>query len=424
MSVQDAPPQLNLAQRKALAARIAAAIALESTPLPAATAASKAIHSTLLEAIRGQADFLAANGSGRLDASLRQLAEFIDAQPIQGNDAAHDALRLRKTALARALRRQTCTRCERDIGKVCEGEDPASEDPIVFKGGYCIDEVKQLAELVGRWADELYSSAGAPPADHAFLLSTSGAHAAADQGLLKEFNISGWSEVREPHAGETVVGLVIKERALNWSGLAGLFYILIHETICHGLQSLDGGKRASAEEKCAWSEGWMDRLAFELTRTWLDTRPRKLPDWLRHNRVEADAIASQYHERRYAPSGTLLEADAERRRAARIAFLWLHDALGWAGPLETHPIVKFSVRLNAASLRPEQRERLTALLHGALETEGSRRFESAVGLCSTFADDGNVAALQQGLERLTPHLTRECGTCELWDLRFVVFRVK
>lgn len=401
------PRQLGLPLLKALAARLTAAMLLEALPLTEVNEEAQSRQESFLDQVRAAADKLQDEKSGRLDESLRRLSVDLASETIDGESAALDELRERLKQLANELKRIDCSKCAKSDQFVCRGDDRNHDASIVSKSGQCIAPLKEVASFVERQTRQIYTDARF--ASPTIIVSTSPASKTSDQGMLKHFDIGGYSEVLRGQVPISVVGLEIRERAFDWNALCAVLYIMAHETICHAFQGLDGGVRVDAEEKCAWTEGWMDRLAFKLTQEWLASPKTPLPNWLHRDRGRVEEVAGEIHRRRYEATGTLLPTYRDRRYDARLAFDKLWEAWGTAARLDRHRVTQFSTKLNGCNVSPETRQQIVLLL-GTLLKSVPMKFEISVRCCAAFTEHGNANRLlielrglrEMSLESLRP----------------------
>ena len=396
------PPQhLDLAKLKAFAARMATAIVLDGLPSEEVGEEAARAHLKLLQRMCDDADALA-QGSGPLDTSLKGFSRRWT-RPEAGRPP---ALQQRMRELSRRIGRINCERCAGDKTYVCRGA-PAHDDAIIARGGECIEPLKTLATLVEQWSGRLYASAGHPITPPRILISTSNAHPHADRDLLGSFFVSGWHEVAdERHVPASVVGVNIREWSFDWRALCGMFYILAHEMICHGFQGINrglaitGSQRETAAKECPWSEGWMDRLAFELAKDWLQTRRKRLPDWLAKDPITVQTVTEDIHDARYKPGGDLKAGAAQARNMGRYAFISLRDAFESASPLDEHAVTRFSLCLNLHHLSETQRADCAVQIYRVVRSADPKRRTALLDLCNELVEHDDVLGFLDALARL------------------------
>jgi hypothetical protein len=369
---------LDLGRRKALRVRIGTALHLEARSIVDAT--TKRRQKDLIERIVSNGDALWDEPPFALDKSLRALADGLpQLRPANGDPALTD-LHERKDALGAMLRQSDCASC---AGKnICRG-DAVHDDLVVTQHGKCLDIVKDLLFLLQKWCTEIYAefSEISPTIE----LSTASTHDLANHGLLERFGISGWHQVGRSSFPTSTIGLTIQDRSFNWESLCSLYYTFLHELFCHAFQAMHATRREDADRYCPWSEGWMDRLAFEIAREWLVSRVRELPEWLQNHTSDVDRISGSIHDYRYKSGAALPDPHGDRRRAASEAFAILWHAWGRQGAVADHRITLFSIRLNLLDIPPDARMQFGINLPLVLAAPGSERFELACGKCSEFA---------------------------------------
>ena len=104
------------------------------------------------------------------------------------------------------------------------------------------------------------------------VFATTGRSFNHDQPIIQKFHVSGYARsLRDAKGYYTKVGLEVRERSFGWRQYSLLPYLLLHEILCHAFQSLDNPPiRPDADPSDAWSEGWMDTLAYKLALEWLN----------------------------------------------------------------------------------------------------------------------------------------------------------
>jgi hypothetical protein len=309
---------LALDHRKALAARIKAAIFFEALPLPYLDEDTERKKNFLLREFRDRSDLTETDHTGPLDHALHSLADHLARQPIEGTGQAIEELRRRRDEVVHELRAVNCQECSKSQ-LICCG-DHMQDDLIVTRAGQCIAVIKELANLVGKWVLAVYRESEVPFEAPLIELSTDSTHPHDKRCLFADFHIVGWSNAKVSGTQRPEIGIQVKEQSFDWESLCQTIYVLSHEFVCHGFQSLGSDPRENADEKCSWTEGWMDGLAFALTRHLLQNEPDELPTYLRVGSDAAEAHCRKYHERRYEPIGTLRPFHLGRRVAARHTF--------------------------------------------------------------------------------------------------------
>lgn len=206
-------------------------------------------------------------------------------------------------------------------------------------------------------------------------------------------------------ARKIVVKLELQPDSLDIAAAAQTLYLLAHETICHAYQSLDEAGRENSDDTCAWTDGWMDTLAWGLTEHWLVHDAAQLPAWLRDAPEDGKRWCRKFHDRRYVEPrcSPLRKSDLYERLQARKSFEVLSGIWGKALPfgegLESHRVTTFSVMLNHAKVDNRTRRLLIAELNTALNRRRDR-LEDVAGVCSEFVVDGDLRQLLDDLHVL------------------------
>jgi hypothetical protein len=378
----------------AFAARMSIAIELEARPLQASDRDAIKTQDLIRRSLVSEAELLQ-TASLQLDQALTKLAGLAKASTVPGQGIAFDDLRARLIRLSDDLAQVSCSRCARKAG-ICKG-DPAHDHLVVSTRGHCIAKLRDLLRCVDNQARRIYAEAAdqMPTVD----LSTAPTHEHKENGLFRQFNIGAHCEVQSDSKLTSVVTLIIKEGHFDWNVLCLLPYILAHEVVCHAFQDLHSGKRAGADEKCIWSEGWMDRFAYVLTLHWLDEA--RFPPWLMVDPVKFTDQTNHVHLWRYAPRDSLTKEDAAPLHDVRNLFDEVRKHWGRNVSLDGHRISKFTTRLNAAAVSNQTREDIVMSLGGLKRNTSARqKFELAMGACSAFVADGDAKALLNYLKYL------------------------
>lgn len=195
------------------------------------------------------------------------------------------------------------------------------------------------------------------------------------------------------------VTLVLPEGGFDRDSLYTVPYLLSHEIICHAAQGIEGAPpRRPSGPNCAWSDGWMDRLAFEVSVDALFGE-RSKQEWIEEGASTIAAIAEQAHAARHQGAvGTLkAEADLAVRRQAKEGFLQLkrEATLRLGDQLEAELFARsFSIIYNALQIRPSTR---TTLIIGMLVrfNGSSPERSAALDAISAFIADRNTDSLHE-----------------------------
>ncbi|WP_315772313.1 MULTISPECIES: hypothetical protein [unclassified Bradyrhizobium] len=395
---------LRLAQIKSLVARLSISITLEARSLNGGEKeleANKQANRTrynIVKLLVAEADRLEQH-SGRLDDALKKLSKIAKEEVVEGSGAAFEDLRNRLNELARSFARVDCKQCAGELERICCG-DPAI-DEANLSAGLCIALLHDSLACIVQQACRAYADAAVRVP--VIRLSIESTHRDQDADLFREFNISGFCDVIQDEALTSYVVLSIKQGTFDWTAMCGVPYIFAHEVMCHAFQSLHSRVRAIADGKCLWSEAWMDRLAFEMCKHWLERPPRTFPKWFLADVLEIEDQASAIHKFRYTPRGCLTDDEAKEFKRARDAFRLLRD--NWSCnekiDLLAHRAVRFSTCLNASDADNEDREDVAILLGSLLGQDAEPfRAEAALHSCSEFLTDGSVFNLLANLKKI------------------------
>ena len=144
----------------------------------------------------------------------------------------------------------------------------------------CITEVIELFKFVSKQARKATLAYGGPTSLPTFRLHFTVAAPELRTGLFSEFGVSARTLVGNNHSS---IYVTIKEDAFDREGLLQLLYVVAHEVLVHGVQGVvrELGDRTDADNKCSWSEGFMDRIVFLQVLDWLGSDDPELPTWLR-----------------------------------------------------------------------------------------------------------------------------------------------
>lgn len=172
-------------------------------------------------------------------------------------------------------------------------------------------------------------------------------------GLAQKFEdvepqpLSGQANIR---SSPRKVVVVLPDHKLDARHLVQIAYVVFHELVCHAFQAWDVPNPENPGQKCSWSEGWMDALAYEITEEWLvASSPYLIP--LRG--ATAIDTARAVHARRYT-GVQMPSSDVRRRREARDAYGRLGDAILNSGLASSigearAKVRRFSFKLNIHS---------------------------------------------------------------------------
>lgn len=385
--------------RITIAVRAAAAIEVEALPLPYATDSLTQAHKAFLSQVRHDADCLLGVGEERFREHVRSLSDKIGAYPFDTSIEGIDRLTGARDRLLSRL--ETACPCivDPDVCS-CLADGPSEDAPV---SAPCMCEIRELMKLVEAHVRAGYKSCFADLPDGPLRLVTQRTDAPPLYGD-PPFAVTGFTQVDASDA-PAIVGLALVDQNFDWRALCQTLYVFAHEIVCHAFQGCRGNNRIDADEKCAWSEGWMDTLAWNVTEHCIRIEAGNLPAWLKPARCRdtAESSCRSLYEARYqAPQPSLDRVHVERRTYARHAFLELNQALGGGGSAphwSGNRAAAFSLRLNLCDLGAGERDMIQILLSQTLlDLEDPVRFESAVAACSEFCRHQNTDRLMMDLE--------------------------
>jgi hypothetical protein len=360
----------------------------------------------VIEIIEAEANGLSAKPVALQD-NFERFHQAIERQREEFKSDITDGLARSLAQLLKNLRKHSCKKCVPQE-KWCRHNKQT--DDIVHERGVCIAPLKGLFDDLCRWVADLWhelpQSAGMP--DRPVVFATSVRSFVRDRPILKKFKVSGYAQALLDEDGKytadgghyTQVGLEIRDDyAFGWQQYSLLPYLLLHEILCHAFQSLDKPEvRRNAPASDAWSEGWMDALAFQLSLEWLKDHDKTAFIGSDEYRDATDKI-DELHKARYVEE--LSVEGISHPGDGRKAFYDVLDSypLRYARlPQTRHPVTRFSLRLNAMTLPLAQRVRDLVRLQYLAKNDRAT-LHLLIGDFNAEADDR--AALQL-LERAAP----------------------
>jgi hypothetical protein len=226
---------------------------------------------------------------------------------------------------------------------------------------------------------------------------------------LGPFNVGGQTRI---DIDPSVVTIFVRKKAhLLARDFWQLAYVFHHELVCHGLQCAGGlpGERKNAPVSCHWTEGWMDAVAFTLSKLWAHREDCK--SCFSFGGPAAISEMDGMHQARYPNPNAIdpqkrrppdiSEDDAYLRLYARQAFDALSANLALiSDPREADDMAaKFSLRLNAhESVNLDVLRRLSTRLQSMLLNEIRPQVARAAAIaCLHFAATGNLDNLEKDL---------------------------
>ena len=391
--------------RTSIAIRLAAAIEVEaiqivddSTDRPALIEQALNAKIAFLTFIRAQADQLLMANEESFKSVLDQIPEMLSAYVFDHKNPAVAPL---IDARARLIKR-LASRSIQCSSASCAYCDDVPLPPEQLGKVPCIREIVDLARNVEDMVRAIYEPFAKLPQERVRFI-TRRTHAAQSHGLFQQFHISGSTDV-QIERDKAIVCLQFKDQHFDWPTLCQTLYVLAHEMVCHAFQACGANERENADERCGWSEGWMDGLAWSFTEAWIEHGDAALPDWLRAGDSALESCYA-FHQGRYSlpQPGSLDPTSMNRRKNARAAFRTLRQALDGSAFATSSALAKateFSVRLNACALDAETRDEIVvALIRGLASKDTQRsRFENVIGSCSSFCDHNDPVRLLKDLK--------------------------
>jgi hypothetical protein len=355
----------------------------------------------VLTMIKAVADNMSVDEQTRLADNFNRLRKVINEERKRSHGLLSLKLANSLNELVKSLRNHTCKKCFED--KQCSEEKeywckPNGETyDNIHSRGACIAPLKALFKELHEWVGSLWrdlaSNAGMPSLPViVFSTRSPDFHEDDAEPIIEEFDIGGFalSECDDDGAFYTQVGLVIRRNAFDWPQYSILPYILLHEILCHAFQSLGRPtSRPNAEPSDAWSEGWMDCVAYELAQEWLEQSKHF------HTKKEcrdARRQTTELHNARYPKRRS--EGDLHTGNGRDIFYAVLdsygkrYDHLSRS----RHPVTRFSLRLNAIPMLAEERIPHLLKLQNLAE-HAPAELHTLIGAINAETDDEAVKAL-------------------------------
>lgn len=280
-------------------------------------------------------------------------------------------------------------RALRELAPAITGD--GSGIPLLADTGQCKRSgVLELAAMVETYVREEVARAGSPlQRVPAIRYSTGIGRLSSEFG---DFRILGFANIdTEPRE----VAVKFAEGVLNGRDVNHATYVLFHEIVCHALQGhRGGGSRENAEDDSAWTEGWMDVIAFDMAGEWLSTGPI---DWVPARGADASGHIHRYHEGRYEAVEQLQYDRLVSRRNARNCVRAFERllALKSSSADAKRSVRSFSLLLNThGSVTVAELDWIAATMWQILRSRpGSSRPALAAAACGNFLADQNLHEL-------------------------------
>jgi hypothetical protein len=392
------PPHIDLGRLKSLHVRMTAARLVQSVPLR--DQQRKAEADRIFGAVAGAGDALALDGTQPLDVSVNGLAIALSTvlKPAAGSDAER---------LLAELAAFSCAIC---CCTICRG-DRDHDNRVITQYGLCIQPLREMLDLLVALASEIYTAVAEDLPRPRVMLSTDHTHSDNHRGILGTHGMAGWHRVEEDSTGSwSVVGLTIRDQAFKWESFCSAFYQIMHEVFCHGFQGVAQGsaKRSHADPCCAWSEGWMDELAFRIVTETLSDRHSGLPSWVQSAAGDFRRAANDVHGSRFREGDRLQAHHVAGLKMACDGFETLRKVLSTGHePVTGHRATLFSVKLNAMRLPGPVYRKIGTLL-ATLLIGDDQVVADVAALCSEFIYTAGFDGVEL-LERLLAMMPAEAA---------------
>jgi hypothetical protein len=208
--------------------------------------------------------------------------------------------------LETGTREMLCAVCAPQGAHECKGNNAALDDAQVTSVGACITLVRGMQAhafaIVAHALQELgavepMTSSSAIP----FQWGTAWTGAATTTTPTQDLQVGACTRFLDDAEGPfSGIELVIGVDHFDWDSLLSIVWAFVHEFFCHAAQRLPAGspKRTPCRQSCAFYEGWMDELAFEvLDNTSVTAAPNT---FLSKFETALKAAAALFRSHRYA----------------------------------------------------------------------------------------------------------------------------
>ncbi|MBD9372025.1 hypothetical protein IB238_05160 [Rhizobium sp. ARZ01] len=126
-----------------------------------------------------------------------------------------------------------------------------------------------------------------------------------------------------------LIDVAIADDDLCAADILNMAYVIYHELVCHAFRAaLASGRVDNTQDKCIWSHGWMDTVAFDLAVDWVAMGP---PNWLPLRDEDGIARLRACHDGHFISVPGLRRSDMTRRQGARNAYRKLATAIASFG---------------------------------------------------------------------------------------------
>lgn len=193
------------------------------------------------------------------------------------------------------------------------------------------------------------------------------------------------------------VDFLIRDSHLAATDLCELLYVCFHELTCHAFQALGFATSSNPNPACVWSEAWMDTLAYDLTKAFIE-RHAQWSAWSGSTGfASAIVMVSERHQSRYRAAPWMPGYVASLRRGAREAYRLLAKGLLQNGLAKSEEdaaglVARFSTLANASREHDELRG-LGSILSALLLDRGSDRSVYVCSACLRYIENRDFDAL-------------------------------
>jgi hypothetical protein len=394
-----ASPELRLLdfkRRAALRIRLATAMAFRGEGLPGASKTSSDNQVAILSLLDAASKAARAGAKPPIKDAIHRALPDLDTVELNPIEPAGRVLAERLQAFRDFIGSFDCPYCtEPDSGK----HNPP--------GGawLCMAELYELFDQAVKVASISYRQVSDDPdlVWPGLFLETADIHAYYTTDVLDIAAVTGSCRYGTANGAPlSVVGLAVKDDAFCWTSMIQLPYVLMHELVCHAFQGLKGPERTPVDKTCAWSEGWMDAVAFAVTKEWIEGAfDVDLPGWARGAETFVDQAGGALHTRRREPQTEIGPETLEAREYAYNSLSDLKTFYRGENPDSTEArqfVRRFSLRLNLHVMTQEQRGEIADWIGLSLELHA--RSDEVMSACVHFIEHDNWEILYNKLKVL------------------------
>lgn len=415
MIAHNGTPHIPLAGRKAFYGRLVYLEARRPEALAIKDAGAEPLLKSFTEAVYSltEQEIVDSNNAVPLDTYLQQLANNLTthAQTLPSNHAPLFSPIL-ETVQAR-LGGICCRECTREVN-VCDGG--TRDDGFVSQPGHCVMPLYDTFKEALAATIEYYSRYGTLVPKESLpeiIFSTGFCHDKPHDDPI-DSNVGGKTTYLNNGRDVSQIQLTICVKKFNWKTYVAVPYILFHECICHAFQDIVPAqpKRLGSEPRDRFAEGWMDFVAYEIMKEFIEGKKDVVGADLKQLRTEQVDVGKQFHDVRVDH-----ELIDKSRYAIRRAFgketanrvLYLFERLPKGSFSESHftaweAFLRLSFDLNMLRMERFERERLIGLLYknltGRDKLDTLARLEPLPELMRKYLQDNDIRALVDAIFEL------------------------